>query len=105
MSDVTRISRVQEWREDLAAGFVQAAAVVADNPGQTAMLLAGTVVVTRAAVNLVRPRTPFQALCLMLVLNVGITKAAVIAAERGVMTWYTRDENGDRIPIFSGKDA
>lgn len=91
---------VNSVREKAGDVLVAMARVVADNPGQTAVAIAGTVVITRAAANLVRPRTPFQALCLLIVLELGIPQLVRQAGERGWMQWYGRDSDGNKIPVF-----
>lgn len=83
----------------LAAEFTQLAV---DNPGQFAVLIAGTVVITRAAFNLVRPRTPLQAVALMIVLEVGVPRLAAAALEHGWIRLRVRDDHGRLIDYEPG---
>jgi hypothetical protein len=77
--------------------------VLVDNPGQFALIAAGTLVAARAAMNIVRPRTPLQALALFVVLEVGLPKAVMLAAEKGWLTFRVRDEDGQLVPLVIGE--
>lgn len=79
------------------------AQVVVDNPGQVAAVAAATIVLTRAAVNAVRPRTAVEGLALMLVLQLAVPKLAQLAVERGYLRFRVRDADGKLVPMVPGK--
>jgi hypothetical protein len=95
-----RIERLQRELPEVAAKVVQA---VVDNPAQFALLGAGTIVATRAAMNIMRPRSAFEALALMVVLQIGLPKLALMAVERGWITFRVRDIDGNLVPLVPGK--
>jgi hypothetical protein len=97
------ISRIEQLRQGLPEAVGRMAQVVADNPGQFALILAGTVVASQVAFNLMKPRSVGQALALMIVLNVGLPKLAAAAIERGWITFRVRDADGNLVPLVIGK--
>lgn len=100
MSTVIDVSKA---RDQLSDSLAEAARMIGDNPGPALATFAAAVVATRAAMNVVRPRTPLQAACLMVVLELALPRLAVMAARHGVMRWYARDEDGHRVPIFTAE--
>jgi hypothetical protein len=100
---MTELQRIERIRQDLPETVGKIAQVVVDNPGQMALIAAATVVLTRAAANIVRPRTPLEGLALLVVLNIAMPKLAMMAAERGWLAFKTRDQDGKLIPLVFGK--
>jgi hypothetical protein len=96
VSRETRIAAAAQRLPGIAKNFTQ---VVVDNPGQFAMVAAGTIVLTRAAVNLVRPRGPLEALALMVFLQLAIPRAAMAAVDRGWITFRVRTPDGRLVPL------
>ena len=94
---------VEGLAEQLPAAMQAATQVVLDNPGQFALITAGAIVLTRAAANIVRPRTAVEAFALLIVLQVGLPKLIMAAAERGWIRFYVRDEEGRRVPMIMGR--
>jgi hypothetical protein len=95
--------RIEQLREQLPGTVAKVTQVVVDNPGQFALITAGTVVLYRAALNLVRPRTPLEAAALLVVLQIGLPKLAMAAVDRGWLTFRIRDADGRLIPLITGK--
>lgn len=81
---------------ELARATVQLAV---DNPAQVGLVVAGSIVATRAALNIVRPRTPLEALALFVVLQVGVPVLATKAIEHGWLSLRVRDEAGRLVPL------
>lgn len=96
--------RADQIRHELPFMVAKVVEVVVDNPAQMALILAGGVVIGRAAANIVRPRTPLQALALMVVLQVGTPLLMSEAVKRGWIKFRVRDENGDLVPLVTSDD-
>lgn len=94
---------VERFRLAVPDAVAEVARVVVDNPGQFALVIAGTVVLTRAAANIVRPRTPLQAVALMVVLQAGLPVLAKTAMDRGWLRFRVRDADGKLVPLVPGK--
>ena len=92
---------LEEVRRNLPVAASRMTQLVVDNPGQFALLVAGTIVTARAAQNLVRPRTAVQALALAVILQVGMPALAMQAVRRGWVTIRIRDEDGNLVPLLS----
>lgn len=92
-------SRLEKYRREIPQGVKDVTQVVVDNPGQFALLLAGSVVIGRAAANIVRPRTALEALALMVVLQVGIPVLAAKAIGQGWIRLRVRDADGCLVPL------
>lgn len=93
------VGRLEQLRDDLpdvAAGITQ---LVVDNPAQVALMTAGTVVIARAAFNIVRPRTVLEALALAVVLQIGLPRLASAALEHGWIKFKVRDAHGCLVPL------
>ncbi|HUY44223.1 MAG TPA: hypothetical protein VMV92_00640 [Streptosporangiaceae bacterium] len=96
---------IEKYRQSIPLAVKGMAQVMVDNPGQFALLAAGTIVATRAAANLVRPRTAVQALALGIVLQMGLPVLAMEAVKRGWVRIRVRDADGCLVPLaFPGAD-
>lgn len=100
MSEVSRLEEFRQLAPIAACEFTQ---LVVDNPAQFALITAGSVVAMRAAVNIVRPRTPLQGLALMVVLQAGLPVLARTAMDRGWLRFRVRDADGNLVPLVPGK--
>jgi hypothetical protein len=87
-------SRVEQLRVQVPALAEKITQLVVDNPAQFALLMAGGIVLGRAAVNIVRPRTGLEALALAAVLQAGVPLLASQVLERGWIRLRVRDEDG-----------
>jgi hypothetical protein len=96
-------SPLERFRLALPEAAGKAAQIVADNPGQFALLMAGTVVLTRVAARIVRPRTPLESVALMIVLQVGLPQLAMTAMARGWLKFRLRDDDGNLISFIPGE--
>lgn len=79
--------------------------VVIDNPGQFALITAGTIVAARAAFNIVQPRGPLEVLALFGLLQFALPQLVMAAAEKGLITFYVRDREGCKIPLTFGEPS
>lgn len=96
-------SRVEQLRVQVPVLAEKLTQLVVDNPAQFALLMAGGIVLGRAAANIVRPRTVLEALALMAVLQAGVPLLASQALERGWIRLRVRDEDGQLVPFIPGK--
>jgi hypothetical protein len=85
------------------AGVV--AGLVVDNPAQFAIIASGSYVVTRTLGNLVRPRTPLQALMTATVAYGVSWWLLGEARRRGVLVFKVRDAHGCLVPLEAGSGA
>lgn len=85
---------------DTAHDFTQ---FVLDNPGQSLVMVSGSIILTRALANLVRPRNPIEALALLVVIETLAIFGATEIIKHGPIPFYVRDENGKRIKLVAGK--
>lgn len=96
--------RVYQFRRELPGAVARLTEFVLDNPGQMALIAAGTVVLTIAARNIARPRTVVEVLALQAVL----TAAAPVIAEqvftRGWLTFRVRDPAGNLVRYVPGME-
>jgi hypothetical protein len=69
--------------------------VVVDNPGQVAVVFAGTVVLTRVLANLMRPRGPLEFLALAVTCQVAGTFLAARAVDAGLLRFRVRGPDGE----------
>lgn len=99
--DDGRIERYRRAIPEAVAGLTE---IVVDNPGQCTLLLAGSVVLSRAAFRIVQPRTALQGLALAVVLQVGIPALATQAMERGWLRLRVRDADGCLVPLAVKND-
>jgi hypothetical protein len=91
-----RLEQLRQGLPDAAAAVTQ---VIVDNPGQFALIAAGALVAMRAAANIIRPRTPLEALALMVVLQVALPPLAMHAVSRGWLKLKVRDADGCLVPL------
>jgi hypothetical protein len=94
-----RLERLDDAVQKLPGAIGQITQVVIDNPGQMALIACGTIVATRAAINIVRPRTALEALALMVFLQIAIPRAAIAAIDKGWLTIRIRDDGGRLVPL------
>jgi len=90
---------LEEYRRALPLAVGKMTELVVDNPGQFVILAAGTVVLTKTALNIVRPRTAVQALALAVVLQAGIPVLGMQAVRRGWLRFRVRDDHGCLVPL------
>lgn len=103
--DRHRITRLEQLREDLPEAAANITQLVVDNPAQFALMTAGTIVIARAAFNIVRPRTLLEALALAVVLQIGLPQAALAAIDHGWLKFKVRDAHGCLVPMVSDAPA
>lgn len=90
------IDRAAQQLPGAMATFTQ---LLVDNPAQFALVASGSFVITRAAVSIVRPRTPAQALALFVFLQLAMPKLAMAAVDKGWITFRVRDAEGCLVPL------
>ena len=73
--------------------------LVVDNPGQVAVTVAGSMVLTRVLANAMRPRTAIEALALLIVCEVGGIWLAAKAMDAGILRFRVRDAGGRLVPF------
>lgn len=95
---MSEVSRIEQAREQLPEMIGAAARIVADNPKEFGVVIAGSVVLARVMVNLVRPRNLFQAVCTMAICDLIAVAAVGEAAKRGYLRFQVRDADGALIP-------
>jgi len=89
------VSRLAAVREQLPEAARQLAQLVADNPGQMAVLASGAYLSGAMAARIVRPRNLAEALALILVLDTAISWALPRLLESGVIRLRVRDAAGN----------
>jgi len=92
-------TRLETARRQLPGAVLRITEFVVDNPGQCALLAAGTVVVTAMARNLVKPRTVLEMLALHAVLTASAPLVAEQVVKRGWLTFRVRDADGNLITV------
>lgn len=98
-------SRLENYRRQIPEAAAEVTQVIVDNPGQFALMVAGMVVLSKAAKNIVRPRNAVEALALAVVLQVGLPMLAGEAVRRGWLKLRVRDEHGYLIPLETRETA
>lgn len=93
------LSRLEHAREELPAAAAAVTQVLVDNPAQFVLIGAATLVATRALANLVKPRTPVQALAVFIVMQVGSQALIKKAISEGWLKFRIRDEEGHLVPL------
>lgn len=96
---ITGNSRLDDFRERIPHAVSSAVQVIADNPGQFAIVMAGSYVTTRMLARAVRPYGLFGVLCTVSVSYALNCKLAEIAIEKGWLKFRVRDENGVLMPM------
>jgi hypothetical protein len=95
-------AQLEEFRRELPGAVARITEFVVDNPGQVALIAAGTIVLAAAARNIVKPKTVTE----MLALQVMLTAAGPVIAHqvitRGWLTFRVRDASGAL--ISTGKE-
>jgi uncharacterized membrane protein HdeD (DUF308 family) len=97
--------QIDTFREKLPETIYGVAQVVADNPGQMALCVAGGIVGARMMANLVQPRNGMQALATLTVcvaLGSLLTEQAI---KRGILKFRVRDADGKLVPLIVGESA
>jgi hypothetical protein len=92
-------SRLEALRQGLPHIARDVTQLVVDNPAQFALIGAGTIVLTRAAFRLVKPRNAVEALAVMVVLQLGLPKLALTAMEKEWLRFRIRDADGQLVPF------
>ena len=82
---MSELDRLEQARRRLPVLAAAATEIVVDNPAMFAGVVAGTIVLTRAAVRIVRPRSLLEVLALVVVLELTIPQLARVAIERGLL--------------------
>ncbi len=95
--------RFDNLLQRLPGGMSAMTQIIVDNPGQIALFTAATIVITRAVVNLVRPRTAVEGLALLVVLELALPRLAMAAVEHGWITFRIRTPDGRLVPLVIGK--
>jgi hypothetical protein len=99
----TQLSRADHVRENLPEAVKTLTQIVVDNPGQFVLLGSGALVFGRALANLVKPRTPLEALALFVFAEAAGAYLAKQAVDRGILRFKVRDANGCLVPLEWGK--
>lgn len=86
--------RLQAGMDALPQIIGEVTQVVADNPKEFGLIVAGSVVGARIMTNLVRPRTLFQAVCTAAITEVLLIAALGEAKKRGLITLRFRGPDG-----------
>lgn len=94
---------LEQFRRRLPDAVGKMAEVVVDNPGQIALIAAGSMVAAKMALNLMKPRTPGEAIALFIVLQVVLPRLAWACVEKGWITFRVRDDDGNLIPLVIGE--
>jgi|SRR5579859_3883425 len=94
------IDKLEGMRRRVPVIAGQLAEVVVDNPAQCAAVAAGALVLTRIMVNLARPRTPVEAIAVLITCQVAGSWLAVKACESGLLQFRLRGPDGELRPAF-----
>ena len=92
--------RLEQVRRRVPVIAGQVAQIIIDNPGQCAVVAAGAIVLTRAMTNLVQPRTPLQAIAVLITCQMAGTWLAARAVESGVLQFRLRGPDGELLPAL-----
>lgn len=96
------IKLAREHAPVAAAALTQLAV---DNPGQLALMAAGSIVIAKVLVNAVRPRTLLEALATIVVADAAAVLLARKALDKGVIRLRVRDADGALVPLVTGSAA
>ena len=94
--------RLGELRQRAPAAASALTQFAVDNPAPLALMAAGDLVLARILINLVRPRTPAEALALMTVLIAGLPAMNMLAVRKGWLRLRVRDEDGRLVLLEDG---
>lgn len=86
---------VEQARRRVPEAVREITQVVVDNPGQVAVIFAGTVVMTRVVANLMRPRGPLEFLALAITCQAAGTFLAAKAVDAGLLRFRVRGPDGE----------
>jgi hypothetical protein len=86
--------RLGEFRRELPGAVARITEFVVDNPGQVALIAAGTVVLAAAARNIARPKTITEVIALQVLLTAAMPLIAGQVVQRGWLTVRVRDASG-----------
>lgn len=89
---------VEQMRKRVPEAIRELAQVTVDNPGQIAVVFAGTVVMTRVVANLMRPRGPLEFLALAVTCQAAGTYLAAKAVDAGLLRFRLRGPDGELPP-------
>jgi hypothetical protein len=89
---------VEQMRRAVPETVRNVTQVVVDNPGQVAVVFAGSVVMTRVVANLMRPRGPLELLALMITCQAAGTYLAAKAVDAGLLRFRVRGPDGEFLP-------
>jgi hypothetical protein len=96
---------VEQVRRAVPETVRDVAQVVVDNPGQVAVVFAGSVVMTRVMANLMRPRGPLELLALMITCQAAGTYLAARAVDAGLLRFRLRGPDGEFLPPLPSPGA
>lgn len=94
--------RLEAARRAIPRAAAEVAQLAVDNPAQCGLILAGSFVAARVLLNLVRPRTPLEALAVLAVAQAAVPLLAGKLVEKGVIRLRVRDEHGNLVPLIPG---
>lgn len=94
--------QIDTIREKLPEALYGVAQVVADNPGQVALFIAGSIVGARIMGNLVQPRNGVQALATLIVCATAGALLTEQGINRGIIKIRVRDADGTLRPLIIG---
>ena len=89
---------VEQVRRRVPEGVKTVVQVAVDNPGQVAVVFAGSMVMTRVVANLMRPRGPLELLALMITCQAAGTFLAAKAVDAGLLRFRVRGPDGEFLP-------
>ena len=95
----TFIERIEEARAVLPKAVARMTQLVVDNPAQFAFAAAGSMVFAKILVNLVKPRTPLEALAVLVVAECATPFLLKGAIDRGYLKFRVRDADGNLVPL------
>lgn len=89
--------RLYQFRRELPGAVARITEFMVDNPGQVALIAAGTVVLAAAARNIARPKTVAELLALQAVLTAAAPAIVHQVVKRGWLAFRIRDADGQLI--------
>ena len=91
--------RIEEARAVLPKAMATMTQLVVDNPAQFAFVAAGAMVTGKILVNLVKPRTPLEALAVLIVAECATPFLLKAAIDHGYLKFRIRDPDGNLVPL------
>jgi hypothetical protein len=92
-------SKLEEFRGKLPEVVGTITQIIADNPVQFGICIAGGIVAAAAARNIVRPKTMVELLALEVVMQAAIPYAASYLVDSGIVPFRVRDQDGKLVPF------